>query len=390
LFPLVCGTDQDCKDGEVCRLGYCWPGCGQGGECPTGFQCLAGACFKSCQQDGECDSGYVCRQGTCQPAERPDGGPDGATQDGQTDADGSGGDLGDGFPICGTFQIEASSVPPNMLLVVDKSGSMRDPTSSGSPRTKMQDLKDAVGLLLTQGQGSIRFGWMAYPNDDSCAAGRVSVQIGDDTVAAIQTRLAALTPGGGTPTGPSLTAADTYLVNLNDTLHRSFVVLITDGMPTCPNGNGRQENEQDNQLSREAVTALRSHGFDTFVIGLGADLNVSNPALLNDMAVAGGWPRDGTTKYYQADSLEQLNQVLTDIGGKVIGCNMLLDQLPEYPNYLWVFFDEVPIPRDRDHRLGWDYDPNRNTIDFYGSFCDELRSGSVTKVDVLMGCRPPD
>jgi hypothetical protein len=328
-----------------------------------------------------------------------DGGddPDGTThvdgQDGNSGGDNQGGDgsgadgqMSDGFPICGTFALEASSVPPNMLLVVDKSGSMDDPTSAGSNRSKMDDLKDAVDTLLSSGDGTIRFGWMAFPNDDSCAPGRVSVQIGDDTVSTIQGRLLMLSSNGGTPTGTSLAAADSYLAGLADTLHRSFVVLITDGMPTCPNGDGRNPNEADNQLARDAVTSLRGHGFDTFVIGLGSNLNDTNPDLLNDMAVAGGWPQDGNVKYFQANSLAQLNAVLAQIGGQVIGCNLALNQVPEYPNYLFVFFDGVAVPRDGN----WTYNAGSNTIEFTGSFCDQLRDGSVGKVDVLMGCRPPD
>jgi len=330
-----------------------------------------------------------------------DGGddPDGTTQvdgrDGSSGNDTQGGDnglldgtgqLSDGFPICGTFQLEASSVPPNMLLVVDKSGSMDDPTSAGSNRSKLDDLKDAVDALLTQGDGQIRFGWLPYPRDNECAAGNVTVQIGDDTVAAIRSRLLMLSASGGTPTGPSLTVGDNYLVGLADALHRSFVVLITDGMPTCPNGDGRTPNAADNQLSLDAVTSLRSHGFDTFVIGLGSNLNDTNPQLLNDMAVAGGWPQDGNVKYYPANSLAQLNAVLSQIGGQVLGCNLLLNQIPEYPNWLFVFFDGVAVPRDGN----WSYNAASNTIEFTGAYCEQLRSGAVGKVDVLMGCRPPD
>ncbi|HOX45200.1 MAG TPA: vWA domain-containing protein [Myxococcota bacterium] len=328
-----------------------------------------------------------------------DGGddPDGTThadgQDGNSGGDNQGGDgsggdgqMSDGFPICGTFALEASSVPPNMLLVVDKSGSMDDLTSAGSNRSKMDDLKDAVNALLTQGDGQIRFGWMAYPNDSECEPGRVSVQIGDDTVGTIQNRLDWLNANGGTPTGTSLEVADDYLVGLADAMHRSFVVLITDGMPTCPNGDGSRPNDQDNQLALDAVTSLRGHGFDTFVIGLGSNLNDTNPDLLNDMAEAGGWPQAGAVKYFQANSLDQLNAVLTQIGGQVIGCNLALNQVPEYPNYLFVFFDGVAVPRDGN----WTYNAANNTIEFTGAYCEQLRGGTVGKVDVLMGCRPPD
>jgi hypothetical protein len=55
-----------------------------------------------------------------------------------------------------------------------------------------------------------------------------------------------------------------------------------------------------------------------------------------------------------------------------------------------VYFDGVPVPRDRNHINGWDYDPDRNQVNFYGPACDQLRSGQVGDVDIKMGCAPPD
>jgi hypothetical protein len=259
----------------------------------------------------------------------------------------------------------------------------------------MDDMQDAVNLLLNEGQGSIRFGWMSYPdcnscNNDYCDPGVVSVPVGDDTASSIQALLNGLASAGGTPTGESLEAAGSYYTNLNDALHRNFVLLITDGLPTCPVGNGRDATDADAQRSLQAVQTLHAAGVDTFVIGLGEGVNTSNPQLLNDMAEAGGWPRAGATKYFQANSLAELETILDEIGGMVIGCNLLLGSTPEFPDYLWVYFDGQAVPRDRTHVNGWDYDPQRNAIDFYGAYCDQLRDGSVNNVDVEMGCAPPD
>ena len=65
---------------------------------------------------------------------------------------------------------------------------------------------------------------------------------------------------------------------------------------------------------------------------------------------------------------------------------------PPDPNAIYVFFnnDTQPIPRDETHQNGWDYDPGRNQVNFYGPACDQLRSGQVDKVDIKMGCAPPD
>jgi len=361
-----CVLDTDCEDGEYCASD--------------------GNCYvkKSCETDADCEDDEYCSSlGDCRKKAQEDGG----TEDDGGNGGGDGAVMYD-MPICDTMEIESGSIPPNLLLVVDKSGSMRDPTSQGSSRTKIQDTKDALNALLDEGEGKIRFGWLQFPADSECRPGDVSVECADDSVTEIRQRVNILTPNGGTPTGESLENANDYQ-GLHDESRNNFVVLLTDGMPTCPNGNGRQENEADNQLALQAVQALHAAAIDTFVIGLGEDINSSNPDLLNQMAEAGGRPRAGQVKYYQANSLEDLREALQDIGGMVIGCNLGLTAVPEWPDYLWVFFDGDAIARDRDHVDGWDYDATRNQINFYGPSCDRLRSGQVNRVEVLMGCAPP-
>jgi hypothetical protein len=292
-------------------------------------------------------------------------------------------------PVCDEIEIGFGQIAPNLMLVIDKSGSMRDPTSSGSGRTKIQDAIDALNMLLNEGDGSIRFGWIQFPADAECAPGTVSVPIGDNSVPQIRTMVNALAAEGGTPTGESLQAANADQA-MHDELRGNFVLLMTDGMPTCPFGNGREVTPEDCALALQGVEDLYANAIETFVIGLGEDLNASNPELLNQMAEAGGRPRPGAIKYYQANSLAELQLVLQDISGTIIGCSFVLDIVPEYPAWLWVYFDGVSVPRDPNHVSGWDYDSDKNHIDFYGPACDQLRSGSVGTVNIIMGCAPPD
>jgi hypothetical protein len=104
------------------------------------------------------------------------------------------------------------------------------------------------------------------------------------------------------------------------------------------------------------------------------------------MAVEGGRPQDGAVKYYAANSREELEQALEDIGNMVIGCTFTLNPPPQNPGAIWVSFDGKWIKRDRDHINGWDYDRNVNQLDFYGPACDRLRSGQVGLLEILMGC----
>jgi hypothetical protein len=318
-----------------------------------------------------------------------DGGDrDAAGQDGSSgtdqEQDGGGGD----GPICDEVAIKASPLS-NILLVIDKSNSMKDPTSVNDPREKAEVLVEAMKFVLDTYAGKIRFGWMAFPAQSDCDPGVVSVELGDDSADSIRDLLDNFFPWGMTPTGETLQNADAYYTRLNDTERANFVVLVTDGLPTCPNGNGRP-NAADDALALRAVETLFSHDVGTFVIGLGENLNNSNPGLLNDMAAAGGHPRAGADKYYPANNQADLEAAFRDIAKVVMSCRLDLDVEPEEPDFLWVYFDGQPVSRDRTHLNGFDYDAVNNRIDFYGEACDKLKNGEVVTVDVKMGCAPPD
>jgi hypothetical protein len=316
-----------------------------------------------------------------------DGGDnDGIGQDGNggdngadSKKDGGGGDL----PICNEETINASPLT-NLLMVVDKSESMNAPTSVGG-REKWRDLVDAVRFVLNTYEGKLRFGWMAFPFQSDCDPGVVSVEVGDDSADSIRDLLDNFFPWGMTPTGETLQNADTYFTQLADTERANFVVLVTDGLPTCPNGDA-----SDEALALQAVNTLYGHGVGTFVIGLGENFNNSNPGLLNDMADAGGHPRAGADKYYPANSQVDLEAAFADIAKVVMSCHLDLYAWPDEPDWLWVYFDGVAIPRDRAHINGFDYDATNNRIDFYGEYCDKLKDGEVVTVEVKMGCAPPD
>mgnify|MGYP001053845348 CR=1 FL=1 len=297
------------------------------------------------------------------------------------------GGVGPDMPICDEVELDASPVS-NLLLVVDKSDSMNNPTAGSDPdRTKMDDLRDAVHVLLDEFSGKIRFGWMAFPYQDDCDPGVVSVEVGNESAEAIGRLVDASIAWGGTPTGGSLQNARAYQ-GLHDTERSNFVLLVTDGMPTCPEGQGMYENDDDNALALQAVVDLYADGIGTFVVGLGEDINSSNPQLLSDMAESGGYPRAGSVKYHQANSLAELKEAFSEIARAVFDCSLALDVVPEKPEWIWVYFDGQPVSRDRQD--GFDYDPQQNTIDFFGQSCDRLANGEVGRIDVKMGCRPPD
>jgi hypothetical protein len=281
------------------------------------------------------------------------------------------------------IMLTSTEEPPDVLLVVDKSGSMAEPLDL-SFQMKWDVMKGALRTLVEGHDLVIHFGLALYPTGDACAAGQVSVDIAPDNSGPIVGALDGIfLPDGATPTHTTLDAARTYFAGRPMNPNGRYVVVATDGEPNC--GPAGEDDPTETQ-SVSAVTALAAAGIKTYVIGFGAGLGAANPQLLTDMAVAGG-----TTMYYQANSPADLAMALNDISGQVIvpSCSFTLTTEPENPDRLAVSFNGTPVPRSPSHATGWDYDAASNSITFYGASCDELQSGAVTEVHVDYGCGGP-
>ena len=177
---------------------------------------------------------------------------------------------------------------PNVLIVLDRSGSMRE-------GQKWQQATDAVVQLTRSFEHRIRFGLMVFPWNGEC---RVR---GDEALRApvaplnaqdIQMQLGGASPErrNNTPIGQALREGTNYFIQLRDQGRRSFVVLITDGQETC-NGDPVRE-----------AQATFDAGFPVFVIGFGRGVDQRT---LDRMA-----DRGGTNAAFQANDGRQLFDVL--------------------------------------------------------------------------------
>ncbi|RMH44875.1 MAG: VWA domain-containing protein [Deltaproteobacteria bacterium] len=296
---------------------------------------------------------------------------------------GGGGGGGDEFvdaAVCDQVEpIEITAVPPpDLLLVVDKSGSMEEPLGTG--QQKWQVMRGALIDLVTAYDSGINFGLALYPDDDTCAPGSVRSAIAPQNSSAITTALNATRPDGGTPTHTTLQAALAYYNSIPVNPQGRYVLLATDGQPNCKNIADPTDPAINESI--QAITALRNAGIPTYVLGFGDGIN-SDPTTLQAMANAGG-----TLTYYAANSPAELQAALDAIAGEinVPSCTFALEEVPEDVGELGVYFDDVPVPRNPSHADGWDYDPATNSITFYGATCDQLQSGSVGEVRVDYGC----
>lgn len=344
-----CETAADCPSGSVCdpATQTCRPStacrdsteCGPGAICDAQGQCRANETGGVCVAEEDCPAGDLCIHGRC-------------------------GCRGDRY--------EAEMIQPNVLILLDKSGSMGDRVGSD---TKWRIAIRALERLLADFGDQIRFGLVLYPEGGGCDPGRILVEVGPDNASEILATLDDYSPRGSTPIGGSLEAVTGH-PSLQDPSRPNYILLLTDGEERC-GGDGEA-----------AVSALRTLDPEvkTFVVGFGDGVEAGD---LDAMAVAGGTALAGSPKYYQADDEASLTAAFSAIGGMVLTCAYEIrdNGLALEPKDIHVFFDGVEVPHDPTS--GWDYVRGSSQIVFRGASCDALRGGSVSDLVIVHACPVP-
>ncbi len=96
---------------------------------------------------------------------------------------------------------------PNVLILLDKSGSMDDSISGGR---KWDIAYNAVNSILNNFSNNIRFGLALFPWTGSCSVGQVLVNVGDNTASQILSTIQQNEPNGATPLASSLYNMNKY------------------------------------------------------------------------------------------------------------------------------------------------------------------------------------
>lgn len=331
----------------------------------------------------------------------PQGNPGDDDDDGDAGGGGPDGDPGPDGPIvpdvdasCGSqsqdIAVENLGDPPDLLIVLDRSGSMSGPIPMFPPNfiPKWNIMRDALNMAVSQRQDQIRFGLSEFPTNDDCAAdpatsNRVPVDLGQapEVMQYFNTR----SPNGNTPAAGGLAAALTYYNSIPVNPAGRYVLFATDGEPNCDVDDASAATH-----TVDAVRALANAGIKTFVLGFGGAFVTGT--VLNDAAQAGQVPRPGGPPYYYAaNSATELNAALQTIAGGIIvpSCSYHLATVPPVPDDVTVTLNGNPVPRSTMHTNGWDYHPDAMTITFFGTYCDQIMSGAVGNVAFSYGCPGP-
>lgn len=294
---------------------------------------------------------------------------------------------GDG--VCEVVHLVTDPQVPDMMIVLDRSGSMQE-------GGRWQPSVSAVRKITTDLQARIRFGLTLFPESENftwmsnstnggftisvgggagCMPGNIVVPIAEMNAGPIGMRLDMTQPNGGTPTSETLMRLVNEYADMEpapDTKpHPKFVLLVTDGAPTCPNGRGEDTNQADIDASYAAIDALTERGVKTFVIGYDTATpgNEMLAEVLDGFAQRGG---TGDQKHRPVEDEASLTAALESITATISSCSFTLDKAPERADYVLVTLDGKQLNLDDPN--GWRMSDDR-TVEIVGEACNTFKSG---------------
>ncbi len=354
-------TPLDSSGGQACT---------DDSECPEGQHCgtMSAQCLPpdGCALPGDCEGGFTCEDGTCV------------------------------IGGCGGFQFMLEVVPPNVMILLDRSGSM-DGDVPDSNDNRWEVAVAVIQTVTNAFDADIRFGLATYSSclPGGCSPGSIVVPLLPMNATNIQTFLGTtkgegssdgmqvdgdglvryLCDSGNPETSTGVALADLVgEATLLDPERQNAVLLITDG------GESGDCTDDVNGPGGAAMLLAQDPSVLTFAVGMG---DASSPQL-DEIAMAGG-----TDVSYLALDPMALQMALESVLQTIASCTFTLDQVPDDPNEIYVFFDKLVPGIPNDAMNGWTYDPVTNSVTFHGMACDQIKDGSVVDVDIVYGCNMP-
>ncbi len=310
-----------------------------------------------------------------------------------------------GSGACEVVQLVTDPVIPEMMIVLDRSGSMTD-------GGRWDPSVAAVRGVTEKLQDKIHFGLALFPNPDAapmvgpmvdnitdcltmpnpqaciqqfnaqdtdevaCAPGKIFVPVAENSAKMIGSVLDKTKPAGGTPTSDTLQqilmtyGADEPSPDMKP--HPKFVLLVTDGMPTCPTGHGSDTNQADIDASNAAVEALAANNVKTYVIGY----DTSGPSNAMLAATLDGFAQRGGTGDMMHRTVEDEQSLLTELSRitmAIASCSFELNSKPERADHVLVRLDGKQVNLDDGNGFALIGD---RTVELRGASCSTYREGN--------------
>jgi len=369
----------------------CGVSCSSDSECEGAF-CSNGACVANCTETEGCGTNATCNvRGRCVPNVG-------------TGGNGGTGNIGGG---CQSVTITPTRSIPNVMFLVDQSGSMVSGFGGGEDRWEAANT--VINGIVSSTDAIVRYGLTSYASNDGFGpnwpggsplrqcpnfgteidfALNNSTNIGDDNQYPYSYPNDA---GADTPTGDSIDALVSNIQSSpppND--GPTIIVLATDGAPdSCeyPNPSNGTERAQAEGEAVSASGASHDAGIDLFVLWVGtlSDNNIRDH--LQEVANEGvGLSADGSNgdaQFWVGNDPQSLEDEFREIISASISCDIQMDRR---------FDDKEKACNDEesDVRLngaplacsetdGWRVKPGvDDVIELVGSACDTFKSGDVT------------
>lgn len=327
---------------------------------------------------------------------------------GGTDAKEGGGDA---LEACGTTVLPLVRTPPDVLVVLDRSGSMRRTPKHDVPEAGEIDrwtfATNALKTVMTSTQSDIAWGTKMFPSctpgsatpyqclPDPCQAEGLVTPPDVGQAAALTAAIAAKIPRidtGATPMAPAIEEAVMILKARNNGRPK-YILLATDGEPTCgfdPMTGKRSDALSDIPGAIAAVKAAKEEaGLDVFVLGIAVkgdgDAMSTARSTLNSLAEAGGRARAGELKYYSADNEADLGTALAEIAAATVSCDIPVNQPPPENSLTRVDVDNTLIMEDASQGWSWT-SAEKKAVRLNGALCTRLKRGELKKTIVSYGC----
>lgn len=295
---------------------------------------------------------------------------------------------------CAQTSARTTLLPLDMLILLDRSGSMLGSKWSGVTSAISRFVHDTASAGMNVGLTYFPRGTAGQNDCEHTSYETLAVPFGElpMNTPALTASIHETSPSGGTPMRPALQgvlAAATAYQDANPS-HKVIVVLATDGDPSgCANNTVSSTAEL-------AQRALNYNGVQTYVIAVEGS-TVSN---LDQIAAAGG-----TTRAFDITSdISAFSAKMAEIRASALPCELLV---PEPPSGAILDKDrvavklasgasgELEIPKadneaDCGTGPGWYYDDEvlPKKIILCPTSCTTVQATVQAKLDVLFGCEP--
>jgi len=361
--------------------------CSSDRDCEASF-CENGRCVAHCTATQGCGAGWTCNtsNGRC----IPDMGTGGTAGTGNSGGNG-----------CQSVTITPTRSIPNIMFLVDQSGSM--PADFGGGLNRWEAAHAAITEIVAETDSIVRYGLTTYQSADGgetpaqCPIFDTQVNFSMDASASINMSYPATFPGGeDTPTGDAIDVlVDIIQADPPPAEGPTIIVLATDGEPDSCETPDPNPTAQARDEAVSASARARSLGIDVLVLWVGALSDADTQDHMKEVANVGvglgqftgvpapvgeepANPAQGAP-FWVGTNPQDLEDEFRTIIGSSISCDIQMDKR---------FDDKVKACAEGDVRLNgvplscpseWRVKPGvDDVIELVGSACDTFKSGEVT------------